>query len=188
MKKITLLLVTIFFTLSSQAQIEIVELADTLLQNTIEDSSVILSNVNVFKDPRLTALKNRPQLMAREDARERIIEKRIEKLGVNNVTNYDPIKRGKKTVTGSIVSRKGYRVVIYSGSNRAEALNAKRDFMRSYGGTRSYMSYNAPYFKIRVGDFESKTTAYKFLRKIQGKFPKSFVAPDIVTIKNINVR
>ncbi len=192
MKKIALLIITIFFAIPSQAQVEIVELSDTLLQNTVEDSSVVLTNVNVFKDPRLSALKRRPQMIAsvssREAAKERIIAKRKKELGVSNVTNYKTIKRGKKTVSGSIVSRKGYRVVIYSGTNRAQALNAKRTFMRSYSGTRSYMSYNAPYFKIRVGNFASKTSAYRFLRKIQGKFPKSFVAPDIVTIKNINVR
>lgn len=195
MKKVfllTLCLTTVFLSNAQSDTVQIV-MTDSLTSGVAIDSARILSNVNVFKDPRLEALKTRPKLVTRNKARERILEKRKEtlnkKLGVNNVKNYSSIKRGKKKVTGSIVTRKGYRVVIYNGSNRAQALTMKRKFMRSYGGVRSYLSYRSPSYKIRVGNFASKTSAYRFLRKIQGNgFSKSFVAPDIVTIKDINVR
>lgn len=183
----------LFIAATSQAQTDTVRLvvSDELIGNAEDDldTNFIVSNVNVFKDPRLDALKARPKMVMREEVRAEIVKKRTDKQAASNVTNYAPVSRGTKKVTGSIVTKKGYRVVIYSGSNRTEALEMKRKFIRAYPGTRSYMSYISPYFKIRVGNFESKTSAYKFLRQIQGRgFSKSFVAPDIVTIKDINVR
>ena len=191
MKKICLITVCICLANLAVAQTDTVEveMVDSLTGSSVVDSSQILTNVNVFKDPRLDALKKRPALVMRYKAKERILEKRKEKLGVKNVKNYSAINRGRKKVTGSIVTRKGYRVVIYNGSSRSTALAMKRKFMQRYPGTPSYLSYRSPSYKIRVGNFASKTSAYRFLRKIQGAgFSKSFVAPDIVTIKDINVR
>ncbi len=205
MKKITFILFAVLFSLSSFAQGDTVRATvdQSVTSTKTKDEATTLTNVNVFKDPRLNVLKTRPKKVARakatksynsynskrEKAKEEIIKKRKEKLGVSNVKSYTAIKRGKKKVTGSIVTRKGYRVNIYSGSNRTTALNTKRKFMRAYRGTPSYMTYITPYFKIRVGNYVSKKTAYRMLRKLQAAgFPKSFVVPDIVTVKNINVR
>lgn len=52
---------------------------------------------------------------------------------------------------------------------------------------RSYMSYNVPSYKIKVGDFENKNEATDFLRRVTAMFPSSFIVPDIITVKNINV-
>jgi hypothetical protein len=199
MKKVATLLLTISIAFLAQAQPDTVRILvqDSLIKSTDLDSAVLLSNVNVFKDPRLNVLKSRPKLVARngkvynsrKEIKDEIIKKRKAKLGVTEVKSYKAINRGKKRVTGSIVTRKGYRVNIYSGSSRAAAINAKRNFMRKYRGTPSYMSYITPYFKIRVGNYASKKSAYRMLRKVQAAgFPKSFVVPDIVRIKNINVR
>jgi hypothetical protein len=202
MKKIVILLLIVFTTPQLFAQGDTVSMLvdDSMLSSKSMDSAVLLSNVNVFKDPRLSALSNRGQVVARNKARyvsrvkakEEIIRKRKEKLGVSGsskVKSGAAIKRGKKVVTGSIVTRRGYRVNIYSGSSRTAAVNMKRKFMRSHRGVRSYMSYISPYFKIRVGNYASKKSAYRMLRKLQSSgFPKSFVVPDIVTVKNINVR
>ncbi len=190
MKKIKFLLLVLFTSLSASAQTEPVEidLLDSMMISNDVDSMQILTNVNVFKDPRLNALRERPNLVMRNKVREDIIAKRKEALGVTNLRDLNTTNRGPKRVTGSIVTRKGYRVVIYNGSNRTEALNMKLKFMRSYPGTQSYLSYISPSYKIRVGDFGSQNEAYKFLRQIQkAGFGSSFVVPDIVTIKDINV-
>lgn len=169
----------VLFSLQSNAQ------SDSTFVREIETDTVKqLSNVNVFRDPRLEVLDERPALMAKAD----LLEKRKEELGVNNIKNYAPIVKGKKVVTGSIVTKDGYRIVIYSGTNRTEAMNIKNQFMRQFPSTRSYFSYISPSYKIRVGDFADKKEAYAFMKKISSSFPTSFIVPDIVTIKNINVR
>lgn len=183
--KIGLFLLCFFCSVLAHAQIE------SSFDISEQDSTVtdyVYTNVNVFKDARLDVLKDRPALVMRNKLREELLEKRKEQLGVTNVKNSSAINRGKRVVTGSIVTKKGFRVVIYNGSSRAEAMESKRDFMRSYPSVRSYMSYIAPSYKIRVGDFESRSSANNFLRTVQkGGFPKSFIVPDIVTIKDINV-
>ncbi len=55
----------------------------------------------------------------------------------------------------------GYRIQIYSGSNRTIANQVKAKFMVEYRGERAYLLYNQPYFKVRVGNFRSKTEALK---------------------------
>jgi hypothetical protein len=102
---------------------------------------------------------------------------------------YKPIVSadGKKQVTGSIYSAKGFRIVIYNGSDKNAALAAKNKFSRTFPGTRSYLSYNVPSYKIKIGDFENKNEATKFLRRLIAIFPSSFIAPDLVTIKKITI-
>jgi hypothetical protein len=102
---------------------------------------------------------------------------------------YKPIVSadGKKQVTGSIYSAKGFRIVIYNGSDKNAALAAKNKFSRTFPGTRSYLSYNVPSYKIKIGDFENKNEATKFLRRLIAIFPSSFIAPDLVTVKKITI-
>ena len=170
MKKIFL---TLFTCLSffAQAQTELA-LADT---TTI----IPEENVNIFKDSRLDLLDKRPALMAKAEMETKERE----------IPLYRPIVShdGKKTVTGSIYTQKGFRVVIFNGADRAKALEAKNNFSRAFPGVPSYMSYNVPSYKIKVGNFEDRGDAGKFMRKVSAAFPSCFIVPDIVTIKNINV-
>lgn len=143
------------------------------------DSIAEVENVVIYKDARLDLLGKRPSLMIKA---EEIKEK-------DKVVNYNAIvsSDGKKKVTGSIYTSKGFRIIIYNGPDRAAAMLAKNSFTRSFPGTASYVSYNVPSYKIKVGNFESRNEASSFLRKVNKAFPTSFIVPDIVTVKNINV-
>jgi hypothetical protein len=148
---------------------------------SIEDSSAIIveENITIFKDARLDILESRPQLMAKIAAEE---DKKA-------VSNFKPLvsSDGKKKLTGSIYTTKGFRVVIYNGADRAKAIEAKNAFTRAFPGEASFISYNVPSYKIKVGNFETRNDASKFMRRVNKAFPSSFIVPDIVTIKNINV-
>ncbi|MBK6821092.1 MAG: SPOR domain-containing protein [Bacteroidetes bacterium] len=170
MKKIFILLFSCF-SFIVQAQTEIVVTDTTAL--------LVEENVTIYKDPRLDILEKRPALMAKLE-----LENKEKEMPI-----YRPIvsQDGKKTVTGSIYTQKGFRVVIYNGSERNKALEAKNNFSRAFPGVPSYMSYNVPSYKIKVGNFEDRGEASKFMRRVSAAFPSSFIVPDIVTIKNINV-
>lgn len=173
LKKI-LFLFLLCFSMAAKAQVEI---------NTEIDSSInIDENVVIYKDARLDILDKRPMMVAKAEAW--AIEEK-EKV----IPLFKPIKSadGKKTVTGSIYTQKGFRVVIFNGSDRIKALQAKNNFSRAFPGTPSYMSYNVPSYKIKVGNFEDRNEANKFMKKLNAAFPSCFIVPDIVTIKNINV-
>lgn len=144
-----------------------------------EDSIQIPQNIQIFKDPRLDILDTRPPLMAKIEAEEK----------AKIIPVYKPIVSmdGKKKVTGSIYTTKGFRIIIYNGPDRALAMKAKNNFSKAFADYRSYMSYNVPSYKIKVGDFEERKDASEFLRKVSRMFPSSFIVPDIITVKNINV-
>ena len=170
-KLIVVILVMLTANVSTWAQ-------DKMLQDTLQ-------NVVVIKDARLDILVTRPEAIrlateAASDEKPKIVE--------NEVAVYNPIKAGKKTVTGSIIQKQGFRVMIYNGPDRVIAMKIKSEFNRNFPGMRSYMNYNVPNFKIKVGDFEDKKEAYKFLKRITPLLPTSSVVPDAVTVKNILVQ
>ena len=63
---------------------------------------------------------------------------------------------------------KGYRVQIHFGQEKAKALDVKSKFMAQHKDVPSYLDYQQPYFKIRVGNFRTKLEAYKLLQEISG--------------------
>jgi hypothetical protein len=100
---------------------------------------------------------------------------------------YRPIIRNGKKLTGTITTRQGFRICIYDGGNREDAFAVKQKFMRDNLKTRSYIVYNRPYYKIKVGDFENKKIAQKELKTIVEQFPHAFITPDIVTVKDLDI-
>lgn len=152
-------------------------------QTETTDSLEVEEFVTIYKDPRLDALDKRPALLAKIEATEKA------EIKAKEIPLYKPIVSadGKKQVTGSIYTLKGYRIVIYNGADKNAALAAKNNFSRAFPGTRSYLSYNVPSYKIKVGDFDDKNDATKFMRRLSAAFPSCFIVPDLVTIKNISV-
>jgi hypothetical protein len=82
----------------------------------------------------------------------------------------------------SIHSGKGFRVMIYSGTDRTKANAVKADFMRRYPGTRVYMTYSLPQYRIKVGDYTSRQDATQFYRLLSSLYSPCMVVPDIVEI------
>ena len=76
----------------------------------------------------------------------------------------------------------GYRIQILAGTSRDEAYKVKANFSYKYGGYRSYLTYNSPYFKVRVGDFTERLEAYRFLQNIKSKFPGAFMVEQTVNL------
>ena len=72
----------------------------------------------------------------------------------------------------------GYRVQIHSGLARIEAINAQSNFLKIYPDVPTYLIYQQPNFKIRVGDFENRIQVLQFYDEMIGAFPGSFVIKD----------
>ncbi len=80
---------------------------------------------------------------------------------------------------------KGYRVQIHFGQEKAKALDVKSKFMAQHKDVPSYLDYQQPYFKIRVGNFRTKLEAYKLLQEISGDFSGSFIVSDDIELPEI---
>jgi len=89
---------------------------------------------------------------------------------------------GGSNAYGSISSGKGFRVMIYSGTDRNKANAAKADFMRRYPGIRVYMTYSLPQYRIKVGDYATRAEAAAFYRELSSLYSPCMVVPDIVEI------
>src|SRR5689334_10364996 len=120
-------------------------------------------------------------------------------LGVYGTAAYgqsqvDTIKSGNLTIfqdtavtkilsirTGSPKSKtmKGFRVQLASSANRTEIYNLKTAFMKAHPEVRTYLTYQQPYFKLRVGDFEERTDANRFMNEIYSEF-QGFIVEDII--------
>jgi hypothetical protein len=71
---------------------------------------------------------------------------------------------------------KGYRVQIYFGVDNEKAKSIKSKFLTDHANdAHAYIVYEAPNFKVRIGDFRSRLEAYRFLRKIKAEFPTAFI-------------
>ncbi|MCC7301010.1 MAG: SPOR domain-containing protein [Bacteroidia bacterium] len=91
-------------------------------------------------------------------------------------------KLSEKYVESQNGKIKGYRVQIHFGAEKAKAMQIKSRFLSRYPEVRAYDPFDAPYFKIRVGDFRTKLEAYKFMKELIGEFPGSFIVADDIEL------
>lgn len=86
----------------------------------------------------------------------------------------------------------GFRIQIYASSNRnarEESNKARADFINKFPDIISYPIYQEPgYFKIRVGDFRTRTEATKLFLLISKEFPDSYIVPDIINFPDLNTK
>jgi len=78
----------------------------------------------------------------------------------------------------------GFRIQIYFGSgNQAkdDALKIRKEFRDNNPNLETYLTYEAPYFKVRVGDYRNRYEAYIALRKISEKYTSAFLVDDLIT-------
>ncbi len=84
----------------------------------------------------------------------------------------------------------GYRVQIYMSSSkgkaREEAININRTFRRKYPEIPSYIKYEAPIFKVKVGDFRTKSEALKFMNELPEKYTGAYIIREEIELPKID--
>ena len=75
-------------------------------------------------------------------------------------------------------SIQGYRVQLYYGGNRSEALELKSKFAALFPEIETYLIYQQPYFRLRAGNYRTRIEAYKLFRKVEKEFPSVFIVND----------
>jgi hypothetical protein len=69
----------------------------------------------------------------------------------------------------------GYRVQIFSGSNRKDAFSAQARLQDEYPELRTYIIYHEPNFKVRAGDFRTRLEAEKLMQELKPSFSSLFI-------------
>jgi hypothetical protein len=86
----------------------------------------------------------------------------------------------------------GFRIQIYASSNRnarEESNKARAEFMNKFPEIVSYQLFQDPgYFKVRVGDFRTRTEATRLFLIISKEFPDAYIVPDIINFPDLNIK
>ncbi len=114
------------------------------------------NSVNVIKDPRIDIL----------------LKKQAE---ANDLSTRNTTKRR---------TAKGYRLLIISTTNRNDAMAARAKILTSFPDLKPYMWYQSPYYKVKVGNFISRSDAQAYQKRLTAAFPGNiFIMNDTVEVK-----
>jgi len=123
-------------------------------QDTTWRKTVDTPSVMVHKDPRIDLL----------------VKKQIQ---INEETSREARRVGR-----------GYRLLVINTNNREEAAAAKTKVYTFFPELKSYLLYQAPYFKLKVGNFRDRKEAEDYQERLQKYFPKGvFIMNDTIEIK-----
>lgn len=110
------------------------------------------------------------------------IEIKPRKATVNDIVTAEQLLRGdsvKDTVAGGHEIQ-GFRVQLISTRDQEEARSVMRNAVISFS-ENVYREYDNPYYKIRVGDFQSRYEASKLQEKaVEIGFPEAWVVRTLV--------
>ena len=84
----------------------------------------------------------------------------------------------------------GYRIQVYADKNqrtaKSEAMSRERALQMRFPDLGCYVTYNAPTWRLRVGDFATREEAVEIMQQLKKEFP-SYAREMIVVKDRINV-
>ena len=76
---------------------------------------------------------------------------------------------------------KGYRLQLLSTNNRNQAFKLKYDLLTNFPDQKTYVSYQAPYFKVKFGNFLHRDEAEKMRKQLTKAYPAGvFIVEDAI--------
>ena len=81
----------------------------------------------------------------------------------------------EKTDSTAFLKIQGYRTQVFSGNNQRkskdEAFRKEKEIKELFPEIPTYVTYNAPFWRFRIGDFRSHEEAYRMQRLLMEAFP-----------------
>lgn len=112
------------------------------------------NSIKVHKDPRLDLL----------------VEKQIQ---INEETTRAARRIGK-----------GYRLLVINTNKRDEAVEAKTKLYTFFPELKSYLIYQSPFYKLKVGNFKERKEAEDYLKRLKKYFPNGvYIMNDTIELK-----
>lgn len=97
--------------------------------------------------------------------------------GVKNILNKQIDFNSK------FIGSKGYRIQVgfFSGNKgREKAYKTKSDIITRLPDYEAYIVFLQPYFKVRIGNFFTKSEALEALQEIKKTYPSAFIVDDLI--------
>lgn len=84
----------------------------------------------------------------------------------------------------------GFRIQIFNSSDRnakVESGKIEAEFINRFPNIKSYIVFERPgYYKIRAGDYRTKTEGTKELLMIRRIYPDAYLVPDKINFPDLN--
>lgn len=151
--------------------------ADYIRERELEKSKTSTGSNRINKDD-VSFIKEREK----EREREKDKHKKTEIAATNN--------KEKKNIPPSFAESKGgryagqgFRIQIYYGTDRNKALQAKASFMRTYPGIATYLTYSAPSYRVRVGNYKNREDAHGMFKEASSTYSPCMIVPDDINIR-----
>jgi len=78
----------------------------------------------------------------------------------------------------------GYRILVINSNDRKKVFAAKAKIYQLYPELKPYLLYQAPFYKLKVGNFRTKEEAEEFLVELSRDFPTGlYIVRDIIEVK-----
>jgi hypothetical protein len=84
----------------------------------------------------------------------------------------------------------GYRIQIFFDSGTNSKIRAKSiydSFLAKYPDIGAYLSFKAPNYKVRIGDFRTKLDAQHFLNEIIADYPNAWIIEDQINLPRVEL-
>jgi hypothetical protein len=112
------------------------------------------NTVMIFKDPRIDIL----------------VKKQVD-------INEEATRDSRRTA-------QGYRILVINSNDRKKVFAAKAKIYQLYPDLKPYLLYQAPFYKLKVGNFKTKDEAQEILDALSKDFPTGlFIVRDIIEVK-----
>lgn len=88
------------------------------------------------------------------------------------------------TTRDSRRTAKGFRIQVINTRDRNEAINTKTKMLQLFPDHQSYIVFNQPFYKIKLGNFKSRTEAEQVMRQVVRHYPNgAFIIQDVIEVK-----
>ncbi len=90
------------------------------------------------------------------------------------------------TVSKKSVGRtmRGYRLMVLNTNKREDAIAAKTKVYTYFPELKAYLTYQAPFFRLKAGNFKTRDEADKYKKEMAPLFPKGvFILNDTIEVK-----
>ncbi len=79
---------------------------------------------------------------------------------------------------------RGYRLMVMNTNKRDEAIAAKTKVYTAFPELKAYLVYQAPFFRLKAGNFKTRDEAARYQRMLGAYFTKGvFIINDTIEVK-----
>jgi hypothetical protein len=90
----------------------------------------------------------------------------------------------EETTRDSRRNMPGFRIEVINSTDRSKVFAAKVKIYQEFPDLKPYLLYQAPNYKLRVGNFKTEEEAQDYQKQLSGLFPSGlYIIRDIIEVK-----